>query len=99
MLIAPCASTIAGAATVAAPASAARFRNLRRVDAASDILFLPVSCLLCGLGIPQAGRGKEASVFVIVADPVESNLVASLSKPGGNLTGLSNMFRNFRRSA
>jgi ABC-type uncharacterized transport system substrate-binding protein len=30
-------------------------------------------------------------VFVIVADPVESKLVASLSKPGANVTGLSNM--------
>src|SRR5829696_2528586 len=30
-------------------------------------------------------------VFVAVADPVGSQLVASLARPGGNITGLSNM--------
>jgi putative ABC transport system substrate-binding protein len=30
-------------------------------------------------------------VFVVVPDPIESKLVSSLARPGGNITGLSNM--------
>jgi putative tryptophan/tyrosine transport system substrate-binding protein len=30
-------------------------------------------------------------IFVVVPDPIESKLVSSLAKPGGNITGLSNM--------
>src|SRR6185312_2445862 len=39
----------------------------------------------------QRATQKIPIVFVIVADPVESKLVASLAKPGANITGLSNM--------
>jgi len=39
----------------------------------------------------QRTTEKVPIVFVIVPDPVESKLVASLAKPGANITGLSNM--------
>jgi putative tryptophan/tyrosine transport system substrate-binding protein len=35
--------------------------------------------------------GTTPIVFVLVSDPVESGFVASLSQPGGNVTGFSNL--------
>jgi putative ABC transport system substrate-binding protein len=47
-------------------------------------------------GTPATAASKQATtnipiVFIAVADPVGENLVANLSRPGGNLTGLSNL--------
>ncbi len=41
----------------------------------------------------RATAGKTVPVvFMSVSDPVESGLVSSLARPGGNLTGVSNFF-------
>jgi len=55
----------------------------RKVDVIAAI-FTP-----CALAARQATR--EVPIFVIAGDPVGNGLVANLARPGGNVTGLSNM--------
>jgi ABC-type uncharacterized transport system substrate-binding protein len=55
----------------------------RKVDLIAAI-FTP-----CALAAKQATR--EIPIFAIAGDPVGTGLVASLARPGGNITGLSNM--------
>src|SRR5262245_6458162 len=43
----------------------------------------------CALAAKQATR--EIPICVIAGDPIGTGLVASLARPGGNITGLSNM--------
>ncbi len=43
----------------------------------------------CALAAKQATR--ETPIFVIAGDPIGTGLVTSLARPGGNITGLSNM--------
>jgi putative ABC transport system substrate-binding protein len=55
----------------------------RKVDIIAAI-FTP-----CALAAKQATR--EVPIFVIAGDPIGAGLVASLARPDGNITGLSNM--------
>jgi putative ABC transport system substrate-binding protein len=55
----------------------------RKVDIIAAI-FTP-----CALAAKQATR--EIPIFMIAGDPIGSGLVASLARPGANITGLSNM--------
>ena len=65
----------------------------RLPDLAAGLFHLQVDVLIAG-DAPAAQAAKEATrtlpiVMASVADPVGSGLVASLARPGGNITGLS----------
>lgn len=68
-----------------------RFERLHAL--AADLVQLKVDVLVAG-GAPAARAAKQATgtvpiVMAYVADPVGLGLVASLARPGGNVTGLS----------
>jgi putative ABC transport system substrate-binding protein len=70
-------------------------QNERLPALVDDLLRLKVDVILA-VNTPAARAAKKATktvpiVIMRVADPVKSGLVASLARPGGNLTGLSFM--------
>jgi putative ABC transport system substrate-binding protein len=63
---------------------------------AAELVALKVDVIVTGGGTPTALAAKQATrtipiVFAGVADPVTSGLVTSLARPGGNVTGSSNL--------
>jgi putative tryptophan/tyrosine transport system substrate-binding protein len=70
-------------------------RNDRLATLAEELLGLKVEVIVA-VNTPAAQAAKTATraipiVIMRVADPVKSGLVASLARPGGNVTGLSFM--------
>ena len=64
-------------------------------ELAGDLVRLKVDLIVCG-DTPASLAAKRATttipiVMASVADPVGSGLVASLARPGGNVTGFSNL--------
>src|SRR5215207_2572917 len=65
----------------------------RASEIAAEFARLQVDLIVTS-GIPSARAAKQATssipiVFAVVSDPVGAGLIASLARPGGNLTGLS----------
>jgi len=71
-------------------------RNDRLPALAAELVALKVQLILAS-GTPASFAAKQATSTIpivmggIAADPVETGLVASLARPGGNITGMSMM--------
>ena len=71
----------------------------RYPELAADLVRLKVDIIVVGGGVSQVWAAKNATKtipIVMVAqrsDPVEAGLVESLARPGGNVTGVTNLVR------
>jgi putative tryptophan/tyrosine transport system substrate-binding protein len=71
--------------------------KLERLPAlGAELVALKVDVIVTGGGTPTALAAKDATrtlpiVFTSATDPIPDGLVTSLARPGGNLTGLSNL--------
>jgi putative ABC transport system substrate-binding protein len=84
--------------TVAIEYRWAEARNDRLAEFAAEFVRLKVDVILT-VGTPSVLALMQATssipiVFVAVGDPVANGLVKSLARPGGNVTGLSNLARD-----
>jgi len=70
-------------------------KNDRLFELASELAGLKVDAIMVSETTPALAAKKATStipvVFTNVGDPVTAGLVASLARPGGNLTGLSSL--------
>jgi putative ABC transport system substrate-binding protein len=69
-------------------------RTDRAAEIAAEFVWLKIAIIVTS-GTSQVRAAKQATsvipiVFATAGDPVGNNLVASLARPGGNATGLSN---------
>jgi putative ABC transport system substrate-binding protein len=68
-------------------------RTERYAEIAAEFVRRKVDVIVTSAaGVPAAKQATSVIpiVFTVASDPVETGLVASLTRPGGNVTGLSN---------
>jgi putative ABC transport system substrate-binding protein len=78
--------------TVAIERRWAEAQNSRYADIAAEFVRLKVDVIVtAGSAVPAARQATSTIpiVFAVAADPLGAGLVASLARPGGNVTGLS----------
>src|SRR5580765_3344241 len=70
-------------------------KNERLPELAADLVRLKVDLILVTGGVPASAAKKATTtipiVMTTVGDPVGAGLVASLARPGGNVTGFSSL--------
>jgi putative tryptophan/tyrosine transport system substrate-binding protein len=70
-------------------------KNERLPELAAELVRLKVNLVVASSGPPALAAKKATTsipiVMVSVGDPVAQDLVASLARPGGNVTGLSSL--------
>jgi putative ABC transport system substrate-binding protein len=79
----------------------AQLKNTWLSELAAELVGLKVD-LIVAAGAPEAIAAKKATtsipiLMVSVSDPVAAGLVASLARPGGNITGFSNLSYELNR--
>jgi ABC-type uncharacterized transport system substrate-binding protein len=66
--------------------------NDRLPSLAAELVRLPVAAIVCNSTAATAAKAITTTVpivFATASDPIQDGLVTSLSRPGGNLTGVS----------
>ena len=70
-------------------------KNERLPELAADLVRLKVDVIVVtGGGVPLAAKNATSTIPIVMAsgsDPVAAGLVASLARPGGNVTGLTSL--------
>jgi putative ABC transport system substrate-binding protein len=71
-------------------------KNNRLPALAAELVRRPVTVMVTFASTAAAAAGKAATtaipiIFALAADPVAAGLVASLNRPGGNLTGVTSL--------
>jgi putative ABC transport system substrate-binding protein len=80
--------------TIAIEIRWAEGRNERYAEIAAELVRLPVDVIVTsGIAVAAAKQATSSIpiVFALASDPVSTGLVASLARPGGNVTGLSGL--------